>query len=227
MFVQSIPNERSVGVVIITNLGAGLIDQLIRQGVSTVVSGNPLLSGGGSAPQRNDEKETELSKDTIYFLLKNQRRRAVIEYLLEEGGSARFDDLVMGIATREKDKGIDEITYKERKSVHTALYQSHLPKLQEAGVVEYDRPSGSVSLTETIESVRPYLEADEPVDRPSSGRQDAWRRSYLGLLMVLVVAALLQASGTYRFTPLSLSGVAISIGFVVAALTAWIERTRK
>lgn len=170
------------------------------------------IPGGGTA-ESNTEDADRLAKDEVFFLLKNERRRAVIEYLLDQEGTAKFDDLVVDIAAREKDKDADQISYKERKSVHTSLYQSHLPKLQEAGVVEYDRRSGSVILTDAVASIQPYLDVSstDEADTPD-GSENHWQRAYVGLVTVIALAAVLHFLSLYRLQASTLSVVLLLTG---------------
>lgn len=162
----------------------------------TMTSGG---STGATGSENGDSDVDHIPKDEAFFLLKNRRRRAVIEYLLEQDGSAQFDDLVVAIAAQENDKSVDEITYKERKSVHTSLYQSHLPKLEEAGVVEYGRRSGSVVLTDAVATIRPYLEVNDPIESGAEDRADrSWQVAYVALLAVIALTAILTGSSFYQ-----------------------------
>lgn len=67
--------------------------------------------------------------------------RHVLSYLREkEGETASFVELVVHLAGEESSRG--DASAVERIAV--ALYYVHLPRLEEAGVVEYDRRSRTV-----------------------------------------------------------------------------------
>lgn len=88
-----------------------------------------------SEPVRQGEQNTDdLELGEVMELLRARRRRVVLDYL-EREEEARFADLV-DYAARE----IHGLGYSndERKRLYVALYQNHLPKLDDYGVVEFE-----------------------------------------------------------------------------------------
>lgn len=79
-----------------------------------------------------------LDPDTAFALLSNQRRRHVLCLLAERDEELPLGDVAREIAARMNDvepEAVEEGTY---RSVYVALYQNHVPRLDEVGVVEYD-----------------------------------------------------------------------------------------
>ena len=72
--------------------------------------------------------------DTALSLLANERRRMTIRYAIERAESV-FDlnDVARYIATHENGP---DYTGSERKTVYISLYQTHVDKLVDAGVLE-------------------------------------------------------------------------------------------
>ncbi len=66
------------------------------------------------------------------------------------------------------------MSYDQRKTVHTALYQHHAPTLDETGLVEYDATRGEITLTDAGQEVDLYLEAVR-------GRGITWSTYFLAL----------------------------------------------
>jgi hypothetical protein len=52
------------------------------------------------------------------------------------------------------------VRYDDRKNVHTALYQFHAPKLDELGLIEYGKRSGTVGLTPAGSDLRVSVGTD-------------------------------------------------------------------
>jgi DNA-binding transcriptional ArsR family regulator len=100
--------------------------------------------------------DTALSLDELFDILRNARRRHVVELLDEYGGEAEFRELTDAVARRETGA---PVSYEERKRVYVSLRQSHLPRLADAGVVEYDRDRGTVRATPRFDTVVRPLEA--------------------------------------------------------------------
>mgnify|MGYP006290920997 CR=1 FL=1 len=114
--------------------------------------------------QASPEPEGELTADEVYDLLSNQRRRYVMSYLLDVE-EATLRDLSRLVAGWENDVDPDQVTSTQRKRVYTALHQTHLMRLDEYGVVTYDRSRGVVDPTERLALFEPYLRPDESDDR--------------------------------------------------------------
>ncbi len=118
-----------------------------------------------------DDVEPELARDTLFELLKNQRRRDALHYLKENDGWATLSDMAEHIAAKENDLPIEGINSKQRKRVYIGLYQCHLPKMAEAGVVEYDKNRGTIQLNDLAAQLYPYLDVEETA--APSGEDDA------------------------------------------------------
>lgn len=99
----------------------------------------------------------------LYDLLKNRRRRYVIQILLEEDRPVQLSELAEQVASLENGIPIEELPAKERKRVYTALYQSHLRKMDDAGVLNFDPKSGIVEIDEDIDELRPFRIPDSKI----------------------------------------------------------------
>jgi len=135
-----------------------------------------------------DRKESDaLTKDVIFELLKNRRRREVLKYLLDAEETVTLGELAEQIAAWENDTTVNALNSDQRKRVYVALYQTHLPKMDDAGIIDYDQDRGLVDLADNADLLVMYLETDTP-DR------DYWHLRYaatsvIGLLIVGAAAA--------------------------------------
>lgn len=104
-------------------------------------------------------REARISKDDAFHILQNARRRAVLRYLAEHD-EAKFvmRDIAEEVAAWEHDTTVQQLVSDERQRVYIALYQSHLPKLDEHGIIEYNQSRGIVEPTELTAAFEPYLD---------------------------------------------------------------------
>lgn len=127
-------------------------------------SSNPDSESSGVvdlAPDAHDN-EVDLSVGEIFDLLKNERRRQVIAFLkTQDDNTASLSRLAEHIAALENEIEETQVTSTQRKRVYISLYQTHLPKLDDYGVIEFHRERGSVELKET-EQFDAYFDAAEP-----------------------------------------------------------------
>lgn len=109
---------------------------------------------------QSPEERDRLPKDVIFELLSVERRRLLLEYMAENGRETTLRDLAEHIAAIEN--GIDAriVSSKQRKRVYVGLYQCHLPKLNDANVIDFDSSRGTVTLRAEAEALYFYLELD-------------------------------------------------------------------
>ncbi len=126
------------------------------------------------------KESNELTQDTVYDLLSNKRRRFVISKLRRAEGPVSVNELSESVAAWENGVEVEELTDKQTKRVYVSLYQIHIPKLDEAGLVEYDKDSGQVELTPTVSELDSYL--PEQADEGENGIP--WEAIYAGIAVV-------------------------------------------
>lgn len=108
-----------------------------------------------------DEVGEQLDEDAIFDVLSERRRRDAIGILDElDGGPVGAREIADRIATDEADSIVRE---EDEKRVYVALYQCHLPKLEDADVVEWDRDAKMVAAGRYFDEVaelRRYVDED-------------------------------------------------------------------
>ncbi|QLK26476.2 hypothetical protein HYG81_02325 [Natrinema zhouii] len=159
---------------------------------------------------------SDLSLDDIYHLLQTKRRRDVLRYLHEEGGRVRLRDLAEQVAAWEQETAVENLSSDERQRVYISLYQSHLPKLDNHGIVNYDKDRGWVEPTPLVARLQPYL---EPPYRTQSSER--WPRRYAvtitlcGLFLGAIAAGIVPVSGLVG------AGLVLVAFTVVTGAHAW------
>lgn len=96
-----------------------------------------------------DAPGTGRTLDESHRLLASERRREVLSYLTPRAGErVDADELLAAVAADER-PGPGPSTHRVR--VETDLHHVHLPKLADAGVVEFDPVEGAVTDEGTAE----------------------------------------------------------------------------
>lgn len=106
-----------------------------------------------------------LSQNEAYDLLSNPRRRFVISHLRKHGDPMSVSDLSDAVAAWENDAPVGELTDRQVKRVYVSLYQTHLPKLRDAGLLDYDQEAGVVSATSAVNELDSYMPESKQTDR--------------------------------------------------------------
>lgn len=159
-------------------------------------------------PGRIRTDDRTLRREEIFEILSNERRRLVLEYLRTHDEVERIDfrALVDQVAAWENETTTDRLSSGDRKCVYTALRQTHLPKMQGFGLVEFDHNRGHVEPTDITSELYPYMDFLPEQER-------FWNEFYLSISIVSVLFALFVWIGSLPFW--NLSGIAFA---VVAAI---------
>jgi hypothetical protein len=163
---------------------------------ASVAAGGTLASDGGTAAAVTTTEVTEapvIAPETVFEVLSNERRRYVLHHLKAEDERVTVRDLSEQVAAWENDIDIAAVTPKERKRVYTALHQTHLPKMAEVGVIDYDRDRGTLALTESVDAFDIYLEIVPERDL-------SWGELSLALGSFATALVAAVALGVYPFT---------------------------
>jgi heme exporter protein D len=161
--------------------------------------------------------ETEVTVDGMQEALRNLRRRYVVYCLSHEDGPVAVDELAEVIAGWESENG--EITAAHRKSVYSALHQTHLPKLESVGLVVYDRDAMRVRLTETAQCINFASDVY---------RSLLWPRRYLAVCGVGALLLLVRLFAVGPFAALGWAAYAVAVLVLVGGLAgAHLVATRR
>lgn len=182
---------------------------MFERSQTDVVSESPRASDLVDGP-------SALSLDDVYHLLQTKRRRDVLRYLHEEGGRVRLRDLAEQVAAWEQETAIENLSSDERQRVYISLYQSHLPKLDNHGIVNYDKDRGWVEPTSLVARLQPYL---EPSHRTRSSER--WPRRYAATITLCGLFLGATATGIVPVPGLVGAGLVLVAFTVVTGIHAW------
>lgn len=126
---------------------------------------------GGTEPNVRPFSESdpwrELSKDQAFDVLRNSRRRAVISALRRSGGSLSLEALTTRVAADEYGIPSDELSSDQYKRVYTGLYQCHLGRMGELGVIDFEKESKTIRLCKAASELDPYLQDGRDLESAS------------------------------------------------------------
>jgi DNA-binding transcriptional ArsR family regulator len=167
------------------------------------VEASPETASAGAA------ESGSIDRDELFHILRNQRRRFALHHLKHRDESVDVGNLATQVAAWENEISVEEVTSKQRRRVYNALQQTHVPELEESGVVEVERRE--IELTERADELDIYLEVVPGADIP-------WSEYYLALGGVSLAVLVAVALGVGPFA--ALSGVGVGIFAVVAFLVS-------
>lgn len=168
-------------------------------------------SSRGAEPKR---EQSELEPDDIYHILQTSRRRHVLRHLRRAGEPMTLRDLAERIAAREHETTVENLTSDQRQRVYISLYQSHLPKLDTRGIVDYDKDRGIVESTPLAAQFDPYLAGLEEAST------DPWPRRYAGTIGGCALLVVATAGGLLPIPWVAAASVVV-LAFTVVTAVHW------
>lgn len=159
-----------------------------------------------------------LDQDDVFHILQNERRRNVLRYLENADGDDVIEmrDMAVQIAAWENDTTVQQLHSDQRQRVYIALYQSHLPKLDKLGLINYNKPRGYVEPKPLLDDVLAYLNPNPVSESPASGSPETSQSDGTSVLFGTTgIATLLVTAGVLGIAPSLLSGIGIAVGVLV------------
>ncbi|MFB6182912.1 MAG: hypothetical protein ABEI96_00010 [Haloarculaceae archaeon] len=148
---------------------------------------------GHSLGRRSTGTIGSVSKGEVFELLRNRRRRFVLHYLKRFRGPVSVRDLATQIAAWESGQPVDDVTRDQRRRVYTTLQQTHLDKMDAAGIIEYDADEKVVDRTQRTDELTLYLEV-------VPGREFPWQEYYLSLGAISCALVVALWANVFPFT---------------------------
>ena len=128
---------------------------------------HPPINSPAADPEFDDSSVDAV--DTAMGLLADRRRRAVLRYLDRSDGTATLTELAEAIASESRNPDPSTISdlagasSRDVRAVRISLHHVHVPKLDAAGAIEYDRQTETLTL---LDEGRSLLDRQEAVCGP-------------------------------------------------------------
>ncbi|MDQ2052126.1 hypothetical protein RBH26_16735 [Natronolimnohabitans sp. A-GB9] len=154
----------------------------------------------------------ELTQAELFDVFSNARRRRAVQYLKQQGGSCDLAPLVEQVAAWENDTDTDDVTRTQRRRVYISLYQTHLPMLEDHGIVDWDPDDHAIELLPREDVFDPYLD-----QRLENDRQ--WDQIYVAMTGVGVLALALSWFSIGPLTATVAPAVALGLCLLVLVVS--------
>lgn len=162
-----------------------------------------------------EASEQPLEEAVIYDVLRNNRRRMVLEELRGAVHSQSVGTLAEHIA--EAESGESPPPKNVRQSVYISLHQTHLPKLDALRIVAYDSVAKEVTLGTRAKELDDYFTDSRSLSLAAV--------SFIACLagLILVLGSWMQMPVITEIDPRMIAILALAVATAVTAteLTAW------
>jgi DNA-binding transcriptional ArsR family regulator len=152
-----------------------------------------------------------LEESEVFHILGNDRRRAIVQLLADEGGQIDISDVANEIAAAESDT--TPVPNNLYKSVYVSLQQTHLPQLEEESVIEYDSDAKTIQPGRHFDDVLGYVDGH-------GDDHSAVLRLHLGLCVLALAVIALAGLGVPVVSSVDpvLSSVLVALAVAASSL---------
>jgi len=106
--------------------------------------------------ERAGDETADVPLNVVFDALADERRRRVLRCLREDDPPTRVESIARSLR--------DEVDADER-SLRAALHHRDLPRLDDNGLISYDRATNCVVDCDRIDAVQPYLDTALRMER--------------------------------------------------------------
>ena len=154
-------------------------------------------------------EQAEMNKDLVFEILSSARRRRLLYHLYNRNGVATLRELAYDVAVDETGEPVED---EVEKRLYISLYQTHIPKLEDAGIIEYDSDTREVKMTKQIHKIQNVLESED------LGEERAWVRYYAIVGIAGLALAILITVGFLELSAGIVAGVLAMLLLLVALI---------
>ncbi|MFC4542154.1 hypothetical protein ACFO5R_09460 [Halosolutus amylolyticus] len=108
--------------------------------------------------------ERRITFDTVLDLCSDEHRRIILAVLAEEQRSLTVNDLRRTILTYNHHTPVTNASEAVLTEIRVSISHTHIPRLESAGVIEYDSERNVVEPTEQFDQLQPHLSAILDID---------------------------------------------------------------
>lgn len=102
---------------------------------------------------------TTIQFDELLDLCRDQHRRIVVATLAGENRALTMNDLTTAITDHNHHVPATDVSAEDLREIRLSLHHTHLPKLADRSLVEYDRERQLVEPTSRFDRLGPQLSA--------------------------------------------------------------------
>lgn len=164
--------------------------------------------------------DSELSRECIFNILSNRRRRFTIHALKRMDEPVDLVELSEYVAAWEMNINPDNIEYEDYRSVYMTLRRTHLPKMDEKGIIHFDESAQNLRTTDRLDSVDIYTEVIHNEEIP-------WSLYYVGVAgisVALLAAVVVGVPGFESLEPLHVGAFTVIVFSLSAIIHHLIDR---
>ena len=105
----------------------------------------------GRRGMSDDSERSPDETEAVFGALSNDCRRYVLRCLHTRADPLPLPDLADEVAAWKHDASVADVSAEEVKRIYLSLYHKHVPRLADAGLVQYDQTQDAVALLASAE----------------------------------------------------------------------------